>query len=224
MAVDSSTCVAFDLDDTLYKERDFVISGRRAVAEDLSADLGLKSEDLLRMMNDAPDAFDALLSLPEAAKSGITINRILEVYRSHKPDITLSDETAGLLSALKSSGVILAVITDGRSLTQRNKINSLGLGRFIDEPNILISEEIGADKTSRAPFDRQSDTVHADRYIYVGDNPAKDFHWPGLLGWTTVMLRDVDGINVPSQSFAGLPPDYLPRHIIDRLPQLIDII
>ena len=28
-----------------------------------------------------------------------------------------------------------------------------------------------------------------DRFVYVGDNPAKDFVAPNAMGWTTIMIR-----------------------------------
>ena len=57
----------------------------------------------------------------------------------------------------------------------------------------------------------------------VGDNPSKDFYHPNLLGWTTIMLRDREGINVPSQDLGDREPEYWPQIFIDNLTQLPDI-
>ena len=47
--------IAFDLDDTLYKERDYVVSGRRAVAAALAPVAGVDAGILLEVMNNSDD-------------------------------------------------------------------------------------------------------------------------------------------------------------------------
>ena len=54
------TTVVFDLDDTLYKERDYVASGFRAVADEIAAESGIEAKRLLDVMSGADNAFDAL--------------------------------------------------------------------------------------------------------------------------------------------------------------------
>ena len=216
-------CIAFDLDDTLYKERDYVMTGRRAVADRFSGPAGMCADRLCGLMDQAPDAFDALLALPGIGDAGITIDDVLSVYRSHMPELTLPANTAEALGRLKSRGAVLAIITDGRSLTQRNKIKALGLEDYIPAANILISEEVGDDKLSPRPFRDLMDRVAADRYYMVGDNPVKDFYHPKLLGWTSIMLCDTEGVNVPSQDLGDYEPDRWPQIFIDKLTQLHEL-
>lgn len=216
-------CIAFDLDDTLFKERDYVRTGRLAVARHFSGLAETDSDDLFQLMESAPDAFDALLALPAIKKAGVGIDDILAVYRSHKPELTLPDDTARALDALGRRDVALAIITDGRSLTQRNKINALGLERYIPADNILISEEVGDDKLSPRPFECLMERQPADRYYMVGDNPVKDFYHPNLLGWTSIMLRDTAGVNVPSQDLSPYDADHRPQIFIDKLTQLPEL-
>ena len=215
--------MAFDLDDTLFKERDYVRTRRLAVAGHFAPLAAMDAADLFTMMETAPDAFDALLDLPAVRRARIGINDILAVYRSHKPALTLPDDTVSALSALTERGVILAIITDGRSITQRNKIDALGLERYFAHDNILISEEVGDDKLSPRPFMSLMERCEADRYYMVGDNPIKDFYHPNLLGWTSIMLRDIDGVNVPSQDLSVYEPDHWPQIFIDNLTQLPEL-
>lgn len=216
-------CIAFDLDDTLFKEREYVLTGWRAVADAYSEIAGMSSEDMFNMMSAAPDAFDALLELPALSKAGIGISDFLSVYRAHKPVLTLPDDTLATLLRLAEADISLAIITDGRSLTQRNKIEALGLDRLIPTDNILISEEIGADKLTSVPFKQLMFRIPADRYYMIGDNPTKDFYHPNLLGWTTIMLRDRAGINVPSQDLGNIEAAYWPQIFIDNLTQLPEL-
>ena len=78
---------------------------------------------------------------------------LLSKYRKHVPQISMNNATIEVLNGLKDSGVKIALITDGRSLTQRNKIRALGLDQYAEPENVIISEECGAEKTSPKPFE-----------------------------------------------------------------------
>lgn len=216
-------CVAFDLDDTLFKERDYVRTGWQAVAEAYASVAGLTAKELFTLMSTAPDAFDALYELPGVRRANIQITDFLSVYRAHRPTLTLPADTDIALRRLAEKGVALAIVTDGRIITQRNKIEALGLDKLIPFENILISEEIGSDKLTAVPFELLMCRQPADRYYMVGDNPSKDFYHPNLLGWTSIMLRDREGINVPSQDLVDREPEYWPQIFIDNLTQIPDI-
>ena len=218
--------IAFDLDDTLYKEKDFVESGRNAVAEAIAAAKGLDASTLRRVTAEGADAFDALLGfLATKGISDYTIAGVLDIYRSHKPDIRLDAEAEATLTELHRRGTDIALITDGRSVTQRNKIEALGLYRFFAPDRIHISGETGADKhTPLAYMNVANSAVAPRRLVYVGDNPAKDFVNANLAGWTTVMLRDSRRINVHQQNLRNVPSNYRPRIVIDRLTEILKLI
>ncbi|MDE6368822.1 MAG: hypothetical protein K2K94_06245, partial [Muribaculaceae bacterium] len=86
-------CVAFDLDDTLFKERDYVKTGWRAVAEAYAHVTGMSADELYGLMSSAPDAFDALLALPAIQCAHLQIADFLKVYRAHRPTLTLPADT-----------------------------------------------------------------------------------------------------------------------------------
>ena len=152
---------------------------------------------------------------------GLTEEWMVNTYRTHTPDIKLDDATESVLAALRERGETLGLITDGRSNTQRAKIKALGLERFIEPRNILVSGETGFDKTHREPFDMIMMRNPAERrYVYVGDNSAKDFIWPNKLGWLTVQLDDADGVNIHPQN-SDRPAAFLPQRHIGSLSQLL---
>lgn len=214
-------CIAFDLDDTLYKERSFVMSGRKAVADAMSGLSGIDSDKLFEIMQSSDDAFDALLkAISTTAAKNVTINQILEIYRFHKPTLSLSAEMQSLLNDLKSAGVILGVITDGRSETQWNKILALGLDRFIERKNIIVSGDIGEDKRTPHPFEALKSRVGASRYVYVGDNPSKDFHFPNMMGWLTVMLKDTSGVNIHRQQPEDFGTEFRAKIEIENIKEI----
>lgn len=216
------TLVAFDLDDTLFKECHYVLSGRKAVAEFFASKVGIPANKLYEIIEKyAPTdrrAFDKLVEL------GIDIQDILKVYRSHFPDISLSDETLHTLAKLKSQGLYLCLITDGRSDSQRKKIKALGLDKFFPENSIFISEEIGGDKTTSKPFIEAENRFHdAERKIYVGDNPSKDFYYPRKMGWTAVMLQDKKGENIFPQCLEAFNADYWPDIEISNIDDIVKL-
>lgn len=184
-----------DLDDTLYKEIDFVASGFRAV---LSACGQQGNAQLLKTMlswqSHGVDVFDRLA---QHLGTPLSASNLHAIYTEHEPEITLAPGAQSLIDAAEIRGAGLALLTDGRSVTQRNKITSLGLdGRF---GCVIVSEEVGFGKPDERGF-RLIERSFPDRkaFAYIADNPAKDFIAPNNLGWTTIQLDD-DGRNIHTQ-------------------------
>ena len=183
--------VIFDLDDTLYSEKEYVKSGYRAVSDYLG---GGYEKQLWKYFEDGKPAIDELLKLlgRESEKENALV-----VYRSHKPYIHLYDGVVELLKDLRSKGIKVGVITDGRPEGQRNKIEVLGLAGLVD--NIIITDELGGIQF-RKPCDiafRIMQTLWklpASQMVYVGDNPVKDFQAPQQLGMKSVWLKNIDGL------------------------------
>jgi putative hydrolase of the HAD superfamily len=203
--------IVFDLDDTLYKEIDFLKSGYKAICESLKLDI---YDDMISLYFDNKNVFEEIIY-----KYNIQISRekLLEIYREHKPNIQLEIEIENVLKYLKRKGYIIGIVTDGRSISQRNKIEALGLTNFLDK--IIISEEIGSEKPNLLNFTPFHE-YKADQYAYIGDNINKDFYGPNQLGWQTIQLLD-DGRNIKraiNQSEKG----YLPIKQIRHLEELID--
>ena len=217
---------AFDLDDTLYKEIDFVKSGYRAIARMYASKIGCDEEEVYAVawnafLNDQ-NAIDAVMN---HYPSDFTVAELVERYRNHIPEIVLPTKVKKILDELVAKGFMLAIITDGRSTTQRNKIAALGLDRMVSDDMVIISEEVGCDKNKPDGFKALMDKVKDDDALlyYIGDNPEKDFYWPNKLGWTTICLLD-DGSNIHCQDFRQFGADYQPRYkinSIDELPPLL---
>lgn len=194
------TVVAFDLDDTLVAEALFVRSGIRHIAGWLAERFPRLNPMLTMTCMEAAvttrrNHYSALESLLE--RTGLTgevdMRVVVDEFRNHMPDpeiYHMPPSTAGLLARLRERGITLALITDGRSLTQRNKIRAAGIDRLIDDSCILISEETGHDKKDPDNFTalmRKFDGTFD--FHYVADNPEKDFIHPPRLGWTTHLVH-----------------------------------
>lgn len=200
---DKATAIIFDLDDTLYKEIDFLVSAYRCIAREMEKRFTCAGafDHLMESYRSGRDAFGELIhhySLPT------TKDELLYLYRHHTPDIILDSETKNTLDRLKAAGFFLGLMTDGRSITQRNKISALGLEAYFDSDSILISEEFGSTKPNHRNYEYFTSLFPASSFWYVGDNPAKDFVTPNSMGWNTVCLAD-DGRNIHPQQTAIAP-------------------
>jgi len=184
--------VIFDLDDTLYPEKQYVCSGYTAVA----AWLGELSyaDKLWDYFLAGKPAITALLE-----ETGHTDKEAecLKIYREHMPAISLYEGMADLLGKLKAANIKTGIITDGRPEGQKHKIIALGLENLVDD--IIITDELGGVQF-RKPNDiafRIMQTrwrVPYENLIYVGDNPVKDFQAPTQLGMQTLFFRNSDGL------------------------------
>lgn len=224
-----ATVVAFDLDDTLYAEWDYVRSGYRAVASEIAAATGADAQFLADMMMEyRPRGFEAVLShiagMPGSER--FTVDSMIESYRAHTPDICLRADACDTIRALAAAGATPVLITDGSTRHQRAKIKALGLDTVFDPGNILISEETGGDKTTPVPWHlvRCLYGAPGSRFFYVGDNISKDFYYPNLGGWTSIMLRDASGNNVFPQQVREWEAAKRPMITIDSLADLKKII
>lgn len=209
--------VVFDLEDTLYKEIDFLKSGFHAVADYLAASYGIT--DIYSVMIEAyqegeNDVFQLILDNHHLT---ITKSELIDVYRYHFPQIHLDSNVKSVLEQLQAK-CHLALITDGRTKTKMNIINALGLSVYFGMSDIYISEEVGHLKTAPYSFEKIMESYPGCQYFYVGDNTEKDFLIPNQLGWVSICLLD-DGRHIHKQDFA-LASQHLPTYQIKKLNDL----
>ncbi len=219
MQINKQTYIIFDLDDTLYKENSYHDSGMEAVSRLVDKLYGVESLALLREwkragINDLWGRLCREFDLPAAVKEAL-----IWQYRLHYPNICLPDENRKVLDELGARVQGIAILTDGRSITQRQKIAALGLEKY----PVYISEEWDSEKPCEKRFRAIMAEHPAQQYIYVGDNPQKDFLAPNKLGWLTVGLRG-DKQNIHPQKIDGLADDYLPAVWIGGLAEVCGVV
>lgn len=210
MIIPNSKIFVFDLDDTLYSERDFEKSGIEYVYNYFE----IKIISLDSILNNRKNWIDQIINV---TNKEITIQMVLDIYRCHPPSIELYKDSKVFLDMLLSSGYEMSLITDGRSITQRNKLKALGLESYFK--NIVISEEVNSEKPTEYNFNLVMNNQCPENYIYIADNPKKDFITPNKMGWTSICVLD-RGQNVHFQNF-DLPKDYLPQFYINSFEEII---
>lgn len=193
--IEGLKAVVFDLDDTLYGEKEYIRSGYRAVAK-VIPQVKNAERKLWRFFLEKKPAIDEVLSMEGIYTEEIR-QRCLVAYRLHEPDIHLYDGVMEILIKLRSNGYKLGIITDGRSEGQRAKIQVLGLGKYMD--HIIVTDELGGvkyRKPNETAFIQMADKLNVafTQMCYVGDNIKKDFSAPLKLGMGAVWFRNQDGL------------------------------
>lgn len=183
--------IVFDLDDTLYDEIDFVKSGFAAVADYIGENRELHFSWMWEtfLKNGSGTIFNQLL---ETFEIHSTLQELIDVYRYHTPDIFLSSDAKNLLSVARSIAKT-ALITDGNAQTQITKYNALGLDQWIDFP--VFTALYDTSKPNPLPFKMVMEHFNGDnKFIYIADNPKKDFIAPNELGWYSIRYNNPRGI------------------------------
>jgi putative hydrolase of the HAD superfamily len=209
-----SATVVFDLDDTLVKEIDYLKSAFKAIAVKVDSTNDSLFNQMLFWYQNKENVFQNIESL-----YGFSVNELKQQYRTHVPDFIQYKGVSELLLRFKEKGCFIGLITDGYSLTQRNKLKALGIEELFDL--IVISEEFGSEKPNENNYKVFHQLATKD-YYYIGDNTAKDFLAPNRLGWISVCLLN-NGENIHPQDFTK-ETVYLPQKTITDLNELFTFI
>jgi putative hydrolase of the HAD superfamily len=213
LRISNSQYWVFDLDDTLYKEVEFLKSAYMYISHILKSYINKNIYDeMIDYYHNGESTFDII---KQKYNFPYSIYELVEMYRNHKPILELPSDTKAFLNILKKNEIKMGLITDGRSITQRNKIESLNIDSFFEK--IIISEEFGFSKPSIEVFNCFDNKKYD--CIYVADNTSKDFITPNEIGWLTLCMLD-NGINIHKQNF-NLAKKYLPQYKIKSFKDLI---
>ncbi len=209
--------VVFDMDDTLFPERQYVLSGFRAV------DAALAGRGAPGFYGRAQAHFEGgsrgnifdlvLAELGVAVEPGL-VEWMVRVYREHRPELSLFEDAKWALDFFRARGP-LGLVSDGPLISQRNKFEALKVGGCFAA--VVFSDELGRDhwKPSPSPFLRIMERIPggADEYVYVADNPTKDFLAPRQLGWATIQVARPGGVHrAPAPG-----PEFDAEFVVDTL-------
>jgi len=128
--------------------------------------------------------------------------------------MTPFDGAIDTLQTLKSANVRLALISNGKGETQRDKVIRFGLEPIFD--CIILEGEFGAGKPDRRVFDHalsELDTTSGDTWM-VGDNLQWEVAAPQALGMKGIWV-DWRGNGLPEDS------DVKPDRIIRSITELV---
>ena len=215
----------FDLDDTLYREKDFIESGYKAVARHLSKRIGCDFNQLYAMMLDtlhSSGRHSVMTAVKERYPDDpIEIEDLVSIYRHHSPEIRLYPGYYDLLNELSDS-YRLGIITDGMPEVQARKVRALQLERLMD--NVIYTWEFGCEKQKPHPHSfalmLQSLETKAENALFVGDNPVKDCIGAHKAGMKCAQIRpQISDMKNLDDTYSERP-----EYVIDSLLQLPPIL
>jgi putative hydrolase of the HAD superfamily len=206
--------LAFDLDDTLFPEREFVKSGFGAVAQHLNNFYKVDGPTFFHTAwhlfenGVRGTIFNQALGLSGVASRPELIPELVDVYRAHQPCIQPFKEVPELLKELQEDNLSLALISDGPAQMQENKLTALGLAKYFQY--IIFTASYGMDwaKPSPRSFEKvmKLKEAEADACVYIADNPCKDFVGPNRLGWRTIRICARTGLYINENPVVGGEP------------------
>ncbi len=193
--------VWLDLDDTLFDHSYSVARGLECIQQQYPAFAGHQVDDLVRLYNIAlnevyPDFLSGAIDFQEMRRRKlIRFSELANVTSAAAPDTAafhpLYDAAynrerravPGSLNAvrkLQEQGIEVAVLTNGISRTQQEKLRAIGFEFLV--PHLLPSEEAGFSKPDPRIFEWALHRTgkHAHQVVMIGDNPVNDIE--GALG------------------------------------------
>ncbi len=210
-----SRAVLFDMDETLYRERRFALSGFAALARSLELRTGVPARRTFTHLAHSTrrgrraTAFQALCASEGWPESWVP--KFVEIVRTHTPRLRLPLATRAVLREMRGS-FRLAIVTNGLPSVQRRKVKALGLERLVDQ--VVYAEEhgLGLGKPEPSSFLAAARLLDVEprRCVFVGDDVVKDIGGAARLGMPTILVMRGD-----DSRRAGIDPDARVRRLAD---------
>lgn len=183
----------FDLDDTLYYEKEYVLGAFREVAYYLGNKYGKNAEKIYIRMKEILETLGRgkiFNIICEENNFNEDIKQLVNIYRDSKPILELYHDSKEILIWARRQGYKLGIITDGCSEVQWNKIKGLYIEELVDR--IIVTDDFGREfwkphEKSYLDMIKNFD-IHKNECMYIGDNPNKDFIGARQIGIKTIRI------------------------------------
>lgn len=213
--------VCFDLDGTLFDDRQYVRAGLREAARVVEAETGVAVEEELldayfrREIQE--ETFDHVLAEKDLPVE--LVPDLVDAYHDHDADLDPYPEVRAVLDRLDDR-YDLGLLTGGTN--GRTKLDRLGLAEYFDAVVVAPARDLTKRETESFRILLDSLGVEASETVYVGDRPSVDFPIPNDLGMTTVRVAVGRYAEVPPET-PGETPDVTVEDLQD-LPEVISAI
>lgn len=222
-------CLIFDLDDTLYYEKTYVLEAFKEVCRYLSSKYGNNYNEVYKRCIEILSQYGRgkiFNILCEEYGFHENIKKLIEIYRNTKPKLKLYKKSNEIFDFAKKNNLKLAIITDGCSKVQWNKIKALRLEEIMDK--IIVTDDYG--KGYGKPHEKSYKEVinylnlKSDECVYIGDNPNKDFIGAKKLGMKTIRIIHEQGDHIDDEVNAEFDAELTVKdfsHIIIKLKSIL---
>ena len=197
--------LVFDVDDTLYEQ---IVPFENAYKSLFDMDIDMEKFYLLsRYYSDVK--FEAsrngemtmdeyhIYRIQEAAKDlGVilTDEQALDMqkeYKKNQQKLQMSDITISILELAKENNIKLGIITNGPSEHQWSKVEALGVERWINKDNIVVSGDYDINKPDVRIFEIMKEKLQLpiDSLYYIGDLLENDIVGANNAGWKAIWIN-----------------------------------
>ena len=195
----------FDVDDTLYEQ---IVPFENAYRSLFDMDIDMEEFYLLsRYYSDIK--FEAsrngemtmdeyhIYRIQEAAKDlGVFLTdeqalNMQKEYKKNQQKLQMSNITISILELAKENNAKLGIITNGPSEHQWSKVKALGVERWIDKENIIVSGDYSINKPDVRIFEIMQEKLQLpiDSLYYIGDSLENDIVGANNAGWKAIWIN-----------------------------------
>ncbi len=191
LSLDRFSLFFVDMDDTLFEERDFVLSGLTATAA-YTAGWGLDPSIVETFLTQhftrhgRERIFDHLLQAFLGHAEPDRVQELVAVYRQHRPDIAMYEGAADGLRLLRQRGRVI-LVTDGLAAVQERKVSALGLSSRVDQ--VVYCQKQGYAKPDPRSLDGILTPDAVPHALLIGDRPDHDLAMAAALGIPSIRVR-----------------------------------
>lgn len=224
--MDKKIAVIFDLDDTLYSKNEVFFKtfcqfatptidaeslyltyqkrSDEAFEKFSSGEITLSQSHLNRVYNTFKDVGIELTSEK--------IQAFIKAYKDNLNSITLSKEWIEVFQQCNKESYQIAILTNGPTDHQKDKLYQLNLSKWIPEDFWFISESIQAKKPSIQAFHHVESNISADEYFMIGDDIHTDIKGAIQANWHPIQFTKYHQMNAENYScdVAKEPKDIFP--------------
>ena len=200
--MDKKIAVIFDLDDTLYSKNEvffktfcrfatpnidektlyhlYQVRSDEAFEQFTAGKMTLKESHNDRILKTFKDVGIDLS--PEQ------IQDFQKAYQDTLNAITLSEEWIEVFQQCNKESYQIAILTNGPTNHQKNKLYQLNLSKWIPEDFWFISESIQAKKPNIQAFHHVESKISADEYFMIGDDRNTDITGAIQANWHPIQF------------------------------------
>ena len=197
--------LVFDVDDTLYEQ---IVPFEKAYKNLFNMDIDMEKFYLLsRYYSDVK--FEAsrngemnmdeyhIYRIQEAAKDlGVYLSdeealNMQKEYKKNQQKLQMSNITISILEFAKENNIKLGIITNGPSKHQWYKVKALGVERWINKDNIVVSGDYDINKPDVRIFEIMKEKLQLpiDSLYYIGDLLENDIVGANNAGWKAIWIN-----------------------------------
>ncbi len=199
--------IFFDLDNTLYDNKQYFLGAFKDISNYLSKKYSISQEKVYKNLimlwqektSAYPYLFNDLLEI-SGIKNGGLVEKIVRIFNKYKGNLKPYSGVIATLQELKKRGYKLGIITDGNAKRQKRKIKLLGIKNFFD---VIIYTKKIASKPSEKPFLAavKKMKINPENFFYVADSPLVDFKGAKKIGMKTIRILRGEFKNIPKNKY-----------------------